>query len=158
MLRPVWFVLSIVALIVMAACASDSVSDRSSQIQSCYHTGFAIKCIATPGGVGKSAVDVDGDGQPDSLVCADGVSDSDSDADDATLVFKNGDDDEADDADSDSASDSDCGPSTEDDDSDSISDADGDGDADGVGDDVDCGCQAQLPPTDGVKPPPIVVK
>lgn len=153
---------AIASLLLATGCSTENISDRSEEIESCYHTGFAIKCISTPGAVGKDAIDVDGDNEVDPFVCGDGVSASDSDgtgedSDSSSEADAEGEDDlDADsDSDSDSASDSDsdCGVSESISDSDSESDAEGDGDADGVSDESDCDCLDAIPPTDGEKPP-----
>ena len=163
MLRPSMFILTASTLLVVSACSTEGIGDRSDQIESCYHTGFDIKCVSTPGDIAKEARDVDSDGEVDPFVCGDGVSESDSDGDiedsDSTSAEEDGDDvgddldaDSESDSDSNSDSDSDCGPS-EASESDSLSDLDGDGDADGVSDEDDCDCVDDLPPIDGMKPP-----
>jgi len=166
MIRPVLLVLSMIALIALSACAEDTVANRSDAIQSCYHTGYDIKCVSTPGAVSKDAIDVDGDNELDPFVCGNGVSESDSDVDgtDSDEDSVSAEDETVEqglnaESDSDSASnsesDTDCGPSEEDDDSDSVSDLDGDGDGDAVADEDDCDCLDVIPPTEGEKPPVI---
>ncbi len=166
MLRSSLLVFSASTVLLVAACSSEGIGDRADEIESCYHTGFDIKCVPTPGDVATAPRDVDDDGEVDPFVCGDGVSESDSDidgedsdssSDGDEQVGADGIGDDLDagsdsDSDSDSSSDSDCGPS-EASDSDSLSDLDGDGDADGVPDEDDCDCIDDLPPTDGDKPP-----
>lgn len=125
--------------------------------QSCYDTGFGLKCVPTPDGIVLVATDVNGDGVEDEFVCGDAASASDSDSteddSDSESVDDDNDENEVDededgdadsesDSDSDSDSDEDCGPSIEEDgeSSESNSDEDGDGDGDTIADVNDCDC------------------
>lgn len=140
------------------ACTEDTTSSRGQTIESCYDTGYGVKCVATPYELSTVARDVNGDALLDTFLCADAESASDSDslADDGEDsdesdgdIGEDVDDDmDADSesgSDSDSESDNDCGVSEEDDsesddDGTSESDADDDGDADTVPDELDCDC------------------
>lgn len=170
-LSRILFSVALASLLSTGGCALDGVSSRSDAIQSCYDTGHGTKCVSTPGSVDTALADVDGDGQVDTFVCGDGVSESDSDADgadsdtsaeedaaagegDEVAITEDGTDDGDDDLDADSESNSEsasesddpCAASDEASDDDSDSDAEGDGDADGVSDANDCDCIAQTDP------------
>ena len=139
------------AVTATTGCADDSLTDTQvASLQSCYDTGFGMKCVSTPGTLQTTARDVNADGTLDEFVCGDTVSQSDSDSlsgdsdsesiDDGTESTEDGDADSDSNSDSHSESDDDCAASESDSDSDSLSDLDGDGDGDGVSDSDDCDC------------------
>ena len=124
-------------------CTDDPIDTQTAALQSCYDTGFGLKCMSTPNGLETAAIDANGDGTLDQFVCGDTASDSDSDstADDSDESSaeegevdsqEDGDADSESGSDSNSDSDEDCGESISDGDSlsDSESDLDGDGDGD----------------------------
>lgn len=113
----------------------DGVGSTTKHIQSCYNTADgSTVCVDTPEGAEVEPQDVDGDGVPDTFVCADDdLDDGSADgADDSS-------DDSADVADDDSTDDGDVG-----DDSSETEECgtaeDGDSDDDGVADSDDCDC------------------
>ena len=143
-----------ILLVTMAGMWSCTTTGESDQlVQSCYDTGHGIVCT-TSSELGTDGDDVDGDGEPDELVCGDAASESSDEGDDSVsgpddddALNTEGEEDGEDDEDSDladgestSESDDDCGASTSESTDDSVSDLDGDGDGDGIDDAEDCDC------------------
>ena len=60
-------------LLVGAACSSNGTTTTATPLESCFDTGGGhVSCVATPNGANTTALDVNGDGKPDTFVCVTG--------------------------------------------------------------------------------------
>jgi hypothetical protein len=64
-------VMALLSLSLVACTGSSDTTATTGALESCFATSTGhMKCVATPDGVNRSRCDVDGDGRPDTFVCA----------------------------------------------------------------------------------------
>jgi hypothetical protein len=67
-------ILASLAIALVAGCGAETPEqgERNQNLESCFSTPLGLQCIPTPAGPVTEPTDVDGDGQLDEFVCADG--------------------------------------------------------------------------------------